>query len=71
MTCRVQVLPTSVRTGVSAASRVASCGSSAAVMPARRVDPNAASLAWVNFSFFASAKKVMSRGFEPGKPPSM
>ena len=64
-------MPTSVRTGISLSRSVLSCGSALAFAPARRVEPKAASFACFSLRFFASAKKAMSRGLEPGKPPSM
>ena len=40
-------------------------------LPARRVLPNAATLACESFSFLMSWKKAMSFGFDAAKPPSM
>ena len=71
VTCSIDVLQTSVTTGVPASSKSATCLSSSTLAFARRVLPNAASLACLNFSFFASRKKSMSFSFEPGQPPSM
>jgi len=64
-------LPTSVRTGIPQSRSVFSCGSSSAFAPALRVDPKAASFAWESLRLLASAKNAMSRGLDPGKPPSM
>ena len=60
-----------VTTGVSTSRRPRTCASSEARTPFLRVEPKAASLACLNFSLRASAKNSMSRGLEPGQPPSM
>ena len=50
----------------------ATSGSSAARTPARRVAPNAASLAWRRSSSSAARRKnSVSLGLAPGQPPSM
>ncbi len=61
-----QVLPTRVTTGTPLSRSVRICGSESALVPARRVEPKAASFAWRRPRFLASAKNAMSRGFEPG-----
>ena len=60
-----------VTTGVPAAISSWTWSSAAAVTSLRRVEPNAASRAFLKVRCFASAKNSMSFGFEPGQPPSM
>jgi len=48
-----------------------SFSSASAETPGRRVQPNAASRAFLNLAVFANSKKRRSLGFEPGHPPSM
>ena len=63
---------TSVTTDAPLSRRAATCGSSAARTPARRVAPNAASLAWRRSSSAAARRKnSVSFGLAPGQPPSM
>ena len=61
-----EVLPTIVTTGVSAASRARMPGSSAAVMPRRRVMPKATSFVRPSASDRARSKNWASLGFESG-----
>ena len=69
-TCSSEVFPKIVTTGVPASIRSCTWSSAAAAVSFRRVDPNAASLAFLNVRCFASAKNSMSFGLEPGQPPS-
>ena len=70
-TCRSQLLPKMVTTGVSARSRAARVGSVSAVKSGRRVLPNAATRACPSRRWRISSKKAMSLGLESGQPPSM
>ena len=70
-TCRVDVFPTSVTTGVSASSSARMLPSSSQRMPARRVLPNAAIRAEAGGDSRIRRKNSASLGLEPGHPPSM
>ncbi len=48
VTCRSWLLATSVTTGAPESRNAATCGSSAVTAPGRRVDPNAARVAWLS-----------------------
>jgi len=71
-TCRMSDLATSVMIGASESSSALTCGSFAAVVPARRVIPKAANWAFSNVSsLWTSAKNSVSLGTAPGQPPSI
>ena len=71
-TCRSCDFATSVTTLAPLSRSAAVSGSSAAFIPARRVAPNAASLACCrSSSSCARRKNAVSFGFAPGQPPSM
>ncbi len=70
-TCRSHVLPKMVTTGAPDATRAFMLGSSEALSFTRRVDPKAASFAFLSLTRRISLKNSISRGFEPGQPPSM
>ena len=65
-TCRSQVFPTSVTTGVPAASRSFRLASCAGLTEGLRVVPKAATRVFLRFRFRTSLKNSASRGLEPG-----
>ena len=71
VTCKSHVFPNIVTYGVPASRSRAICGSSETFTLARRVEPNAAIFACFKRRFLACSKNAMSRGLEPGHPPSM
>ena len=71
-TWRSHDLATMQATGAPASRRLASTASCSGLTPARRVEPNATSVAVPSVSsFLARAKNSTSLGFAPGQPPSM
>ena len=71
-TWRSQDFATMQATGAPASIRLASTASSSGLTPARRVEPNATSVAVPSVSsFLARAKNSTSLGLAPGHPPSM
>ncbi len=71
-TCRSQLFATMHATGAWDRTSWSRTGSFAGVTPARRVDPNATSVAVESCSSAgARAKNSSSFGFAPGQPPSM
>ena len=71
VTCSVQVLPTTVHTGVAASSSAWMLASSSGLPPTRQVAPKAAMRAFDHARSRARSKNSASLGFEPGQPPSM
>ena len=71
-TWRSHDLATMQATGAPASTRLARTASVSGFTPARRVDPNATSVALLSVSsFLARAKNSTSLGLAPGQPPSM
>src|SRR5258708_12205867 len=70
VTCHGSLLPTRVQTGAPLSVRARRLASSSQRPLARRVAPNAASLARFRGCLPGLAKSSSSLGFDPGKPPS-